>query len=53
MARKYKLYEIATETGEEVTSNYRTAFAIYNQYKGSATLYGVDYMGDFSVILSK
>lgn len=53
MAKMYVRYEIATDTSENVTTNYRDAFSEYMRYKGSATLYGVTEMGDFSVIMSK
>lgn len=53
MARRYEHYEVATELGEVTTTDYRNAFTEYNHFNGSATLYGVDEMGNFSVIMSK
>lgn len=53
MKRRYEHYEIATETTENATTDYRDAFAEYMRYKGSATLYGVNEMGEFDVIMSK
>lgn len=53
MKRQYEHYEIATETTENTTTDYREAFAEYMSYDGSATLYGVTEMGEFAVIMSK
>lgn len=53
MGRKFEHYEVATEMGESATTNYRDAFSEYQHFDGSATLYGVDEMGEYSVIMSK
>ena len=51
--KKYVRYEVGTESGEFCTTIYKSAFAFYQSARESATLYGVNEMGDFSVIMSK
>lgn len=53
MARKYIRYEVATEIAEMVCFDYKDAFRQYQTCGCSATLYGVDEMGEFTVIMSK
>ena len=50
--RKYESYTVATQWGEYDYSSYREALRTYCLHE-SATLYGLDSMGDVSVILSK
>ena len=56
--RRYHHYETAfsPESGEDgplVTENYRKAFAAYQRTPFSATLWGVDELGEYTCILSK
>lgn len=52
--RKYNSYAIAySDRDAEVFYNYRQAFSAYRQTMCSATLYGVNNMGEYSVIMSK
>ncbi len=51
--RRYTYYVVATDTNDDLeTPNYREAFTHY-QRQTSATLYGIDEMGEHSIILSK
>lgn len=52
--RKYNSYEIAySDRFTEIFYDYRQAFSAYQQTTCSATLYGVNDMGEYSVIMSK
>lgn len=51
--KKYSHYEVGTEMGESSHTNYKEAFATYQSFNGSATLYGINEMGEYSVIMSK
>lgn len=50
--RKYAWYEVATDFGEHTTDDYREALSIFRRSE-SATIYGIDEIGNYSVILSK
>lgn len=53
--KKYERYEVACENGEYCTIDYRCAFRFYNDCKRrgeSATLWGVNEMGEYSCIMA-
>lgn len=51
--KKYEKYEVATDMGEHTIYDYHEALSVFRRYDGSATLYGINEMGDYSVIFSK
>lgn len=51
--KKYEKYEVATDMGEHTIYDYHEALSIFRRHDGSATLYGINEMGDYSVIFSK
>ena len=53
MARKYDYYQLAKECGVNNYEQYRDAFAAYQRTNVKATLYGVDFQGDFTCIMAK
>lgn len=53
MAKKYERFEVATEIEEHSTDSYKEALSLYFRTNGSATMYGINSMGEYSVIFSK
>ena len=51
--KKYTNFTLVTETGTTQTESYADAFAYYKRAEESATLYGIDFMGNMNVIFSK
>lgn len=55
MKRKYARYEVACESGSHYTIIYKEAFRFYQSCRKqgeSATLYGVNEMGEYTTIFS-
>ena len=51
--RRYAYYVVVTDTNNDLeTTNYRDAFSHY-QHQTSATIYGINEMGEYTIILSK
>ena len=51
--KKYTIYHLITETDGEHYYDYKRAFSAYQNYEGSATLYGIDNQGSIHIIFSK